>query len=56
MTSLVNSRVIIHQERFRFVGIVLEEDSTFVTILDQKTNRKTMLNRSSITSLEVLDE
>lgn len=52
--TLLNCRVLIFQGNWRYKGRIVKEGTDFFTILDERTGHHIMLNRSSITSMEVL--
>jgi len=57
MESFVGRRIKVTQRgQWRYAGPVLAQDATFLTMTDEKTQRKIMLTVDSIQTVELLQE
>ena len=57
MESFVGRRIKLTQRgQWRYAGPVLAQDTTFLTIFDEKTQRKVLLTIDSIQTVELLAE
>lgn len=56
MDSFVGKNVaVVQRGSWRYSGLVIAQDSTFLSIFDHKTQRKVLLTVDSIQTIEVID-
>ena len=54
--TLLNQRIRVFQQGgFKYEGRVLAEDTDFVTILDDRSGKRTMLAKHSLQTVEVVE-